>query len=193
MTEIKPIETVYNGYRFRSRLEARWAVFFDATGIKYEYEPEGYQFDDGTRYLPDFFLPDFNIHCEIKPSRDVDDGKAKKFAFTPESAGVLVCYGQPCDHDLRFMTFYECNDGGGGCYDTDDGDMNVMITEYLDGSGPCIYVDDYKTERMFYQASRVGCAYEMIGSVADWNVFQDAEIAARQARFEHGEKPTARG
>ena len=26
---IKPIETKYNGYRFRSRLEARWAVFFD--------------------------------------------------------------------------------------------------------------------------------------------------------------------
>ena len=38
--DIKPIETVYNGYRFRSRLEARWAVFFDAAGIEYEYEPE---------------------------------------------------------------------------------------------------------------------------------------------------------
>lgn len=23
--DIKPIETLYNGYRFRSRLEARWA------------------------------------------------------------------------------------------------------------------------------------------------------------------------
>ena len=31
---IKPIETVYNGYRFRSRLEARWAVFFRAVGIE---------------------------------------------------------------------------------------------------------------------------------------------------------------
>lgn len=38
--EIKPIETVYKGYRFRSRLEARWAVFFDAQGIEWEYEPE---------------------------------------------------------------------------------------------------------------------------------------------------------
>lgn len=25
---IKPIETKYDGYLFRSRLEARWAVFF---------------------------------------------------------------------------------------------------------------------------------------------------------------------
>ena len=35
---IKAIETIYNGYRFRSRLEARWAVFFDEMGIKYEWQ-----------------------------------------------------------------------------------------------------------------------------------------------------------
>ena len=29
---IKAIPTEYKGYRFRSRLEARWAVFFDACG-----------------------------------------------------------------------------------------------------------------------------------------------------------------
>ena len=47
MSEIKAIETYYKGYRFRSRLEARWAVFFDAAGIKYEYEPEGFGLEDG--------------------------------------------------------------------------------------------------------------------------------------------------
>lgn len=36
MSEIKAIETYYKGYMFRSRLEARWAVFFDASGIKWE-------------------------------------------------------------------------------------------------------------------------------------------------------------
>ena len=41
-TTIRAIETRYNGYRFRSRLEARWAVFFDTLGIRYEYEPEGF-------------------------------------------------------------------------------------------------------------------------------------------------------
>lgn len=35
-------ETEYNGYRFRSRLEARWAVFYNELGIKYEYEKEGF-------------------------------------------------------------------------------------------------------------------------------------------------------
>jgi hypothetical protein len=38
----KPIETLYRGYRFRSRLEARWAVFFDRARIPWRYEPEGY-------------------------------------------------------------------------------------------------------------------------------------------------------
>lgn len=66
MTEIKPIETIYNGYRFRSRLEARWAVFFDALHIKYEYEPEGFKLRDGSYYLPDFYLPDMETFVEIK-------------------------------------------------------------------------------------------------------------------------------
>jgi hypothetical protein len=39
---IKAIETRYKGYRFRSRLEARWAVFFDALGVEWEYEKEGF-------------------------------------------------------------------------------------------------------------------------------------------------------
>lgn len=41
-----PIETRYKGYRFRSRLEARWAVFFDVLGVRWEYEPEGYDLTD---------------------------------------------------------------------------------------------------------------------------------------------------
>ena len=40
---IKAIETEYYGHRFRSRIEARWAVFFNAIGLKYEYEIEGFQ------------------------------------------------------------------------------------------------------------------------------------------------------
>jgi hypothetical protein len=31
---IKPIETKYNGFRFRNRLEARWAIFFDMISLK---------------------------------------------------------------------------------------------------------------------------------------------------------------
>lgn len=66
---IKPIETEYNGYLFRSKLEAQWAVVFDSLGIRYEYEPEGFELEDGTRYLPDFYFPDQYTYGEVKPDR----------------------------------------------------------------------------------------------------------------------------
>lgn len=72
MTEFKAIETIYKGYRFRSRLEARWAVFFDGIGAPWEYEPEGFEADDGSRYLPDFRV-DFNgtkFWVEVKGEPD---------------------------------------------------------------------------------------------------------------------------
>lgn len=84
--EIKAIETEYNGYKFRSRLEARWAVFFDAAGIKYEYEPEGFEIkvnsEEMYRYLPDFYLPDFDLWVEVKPSKSkLLDEEKKLCAF----------------------------------------------------------------------------------------------------------------
>lgn len=48
-TIIRAIETKYKGYRFRSRLEARWAVFFDALGVQWEYEPEGFDLRDAAQ------------------------------------------------------------------------------------------------------------------------------------------------
>lgn len=61
----KAIETVYVGHRFRSRLEARWAVFFDAMGIQWVYESEGFE-HNGVRYLPDFRLPKLYCWVEVK-------------------------------------------------------------------------------------------------------------------------------
>ncbi len=59
------IETLYAGHLFRSRTEARWAVFFDAAGIPWQYEAEGYEIPSG-RYLPDFLLPRESVHIEVK-------------------------------------------------------------------------------------------------------------------------------
>ncbi len=63
----KPIETYWNGLHFRSRLEARWAVFYDRLGIRYVYEPEGYKLGNGVWYLPDFWLPEQECFIEVKP------------------------------------------------------------------------------------------------------------------------------
>lgn len=61
------IQTLYGRILFRSRLEARWALYFDVIGIEWEYEKEGYEFADGTRYLPDFWLPQVRMWAEVKP------------------------------------------------------------------------------------------------------------------------------
>ncbi len=63
---LKPLPTYYQGRKFRSRLEARWAVFFDAVGIRWTYEPEGYLVY-GHGYLPDYHLTDLGLFVEIKP------------------------------------------------------------------------------------------------------------------------------
>lgn len=66
---IQAIETRYAGCRFRSRLEARWAVFFEHLSVKWEYEPEGYKLPSGY-YLPDFLLPNIRERgtwFEVKP------------------------------------------------------------------------------------------------------------------------------
>jgi hypothetical protein len=75
---MKAIQTRYNGCYFRSRLEARYAVFFDSLEIKWDYEPEGFELPDGRRYLPDFWLHAPNREgsgywVEIKPIRPTAD------------------------------------------------------------------------------------------------------------------------
>lgn len=65
VTMLQAIETFYKGYRFRSRMEARWAVLFDALGIVWEFEKEGYDLD-GLWYLPDFWFPELEYWVEVK-------------------------------------------------------------------------------------------------------------------------------
>lgn len=80
---MKPIETTFKGYRFRSRLEARWAVFFDVIGVKWQYEVEGFKLSNGEYYLPDFkVLSINNMVCwyEVKPFGQIGDGKLQQFA-----------------------------------------------------------------------------------------------------------------
>jgi hypothetical protein len=49
-----PIQTRYDGLVFRTRGEARYAVFFDACLLRYEYEKEGFWLEEAGKYLPDF-------------------------------------------------------------------------------------------------------------------------------------------
>ncbi len=112
---LKPIDTVYKGFKFRSRLEARWAVFFETIGLKWEYEKEGYDLD-GLFYLPDFYLPELDCFIEIK-GRDANGEeleKAERLARLSEKKVFVFDKGMPINeldlgHDFSavFIPFLE--------------------------------------------------------------------------------------
>lgn len=87
MNALVAIPTKYKGYQFRSRLEARWAGFFDLMGVSWEYEPEGFMLPSGRQYLPDFRLSfprvdrePAQVWCEVKPYGVTTDPKFDAFS-----------------------------------------------------------------------------------------------------------------
>lgn len=102
MPELTPIKTEYRGHLFRSRLEARWALFFDLMAVRWTYEGEGYELPGG-RYLPDFEieLPRRGLcFFEVKPHQPDLDAlrKAHELAFA-SSRPVFITQGQPAVAD----------------------------------------------------------------------------------------------
>lgn len=90
---IKAIPTRWRGRQYRSRLEARWAVAFETLGLKFLYEPEGFEMPDGTRYLPDFYLPEVKWFAEVKP---FSHNSSKAYQFVKHSNNsVLILDGDP--------------------------------------------------------------------------------------------------
>ena len=143
--DIKAIETKYNGYKFRSRLEARWAVFFDAATIKYEYEPEGYELTDDVRYLPDFYLPDEDIFVEVKASREsafFEIKKALKFVRSANKPLLLLSNMPDASHAIWFFPalYYHpvtCCVHCHYCffsvrYDDDDNQQIALVRDFCD-------------------------------------------------------------
>lgn len=82
---------------FRSRLEARWAIFLDWFGVYWEYELTGFKFEDQTCYLPDFYIPAWRLHLEIKPGDVEIDGRDAHKMLCMSEAGkrVLLIFSPP--------------------------------------------------------------------------------------------------
>lgn len=102
----RAITTRYKGYNFRSRLEARWAVFFDHLGIRWDYEPEGFELGNGLRYLPDFWLPDLKLWVEVKPGAPDDAAKEKAWRLARHTKFmVYMTNGLPDQFGTVFSTY----------------------------------------------------------------------------------------
>lgn len=68
----------YNGLRFRSKGEVRYAEWCDVVGVKWDYEPKIFKLLT-CHYIPDFYLPEFDRWVEIKC--DVNDKEYKTSEF----------------------------------------------------------------------------------------------------------------
>lgn len=160
----KPIETHYSGYRFRSRLEARWAVFFDTIGIKYEYENEGYDLGNVGWYLPDFWLPEVNMFAEVK-------GKA----FTEKEYNKCLMLVKMSGHPCLMLV------------DTPEAKPYYAIQSWYGGYVQAEYL--LSTIYLSGQHRLVDTAYDGGNTEPNTDTIK-AAVAAKSARFEHGETPT---
>jgi hypothetical protein len=100
--EIPAKPTLYKGQTFRSRLEAKWAAFFDILEWEWVYEP----FDLGG-WSPDFAIraPGADsvrkvVLVEVKPIMEFDEDVARKME-------------QSCPSHLEDVDGYDENDAGG--------------------------------------------------------------------------------
>lgn len=201
---IKAIETRYAGCHFRSRLEARWAVFFDALKIEWQYEPQGFELNrkltllpGKIKYLPDFWLPDLACYGEVKGDltlsehiRFLDCAAALGAEGTPvavfgpvnESQNPWVLPWNSGDL-LRFPLFVDEDQSGA---------WSLM---------PAVEASDYGNSWAEITSGREGWYSDSRGSPpqedairellrgCDWPTptLQVILTAARSARFEHGE------
>jgi hypothetical protein len=89
---IPAIETRAYGCRFRSRLEARWAVFFTQAGFDWEYEPEGAALSSGN-YLCDFRVTGPTgtaVWVEVKPKLEQDGEDDPRWAELARTSGLML-------------------------------------------------------------------------------------------------------
>lgn len=187
---IKPIETEYKGYRFRSRLEARWAVFFETVGVDWVYEPEGFDLGNGLYYLPDFLIRGMgerspeNLYVEVKGHMtEVDAKKIKSFAN--------VQWGQKVTVDNPILVV-------GNIPNAEN--IGTLINEVADTSYNSVEPFLFNFELIdgdYYASHLLAKKHGQLGLFGDDSSYLTgfdealtlhAYRTARRARFEHGEQ-----
>lgn len=205
--KIQAIETNYRGCRFRSRLEARWAVFFDALGWDWQYEKEGYVLgwgeNDTLPWLPDFEIVTPNgqhFYVEVKGDPDFfkDDNWLRRFDFDGGPPGFSDCgWSSQYDKDHKPLLIL----GDIPRFNTDNVAFYAPIVVHykgVQGHLGQITREGLRIEEHFHWEN-LDCG----NVIEDFQVFvrrsysPDATVnralrAASGARFEHGEKPQNR-
>ena len=166
-------------------------MFFDETGLLWEYEKEGFVLPSGKLYLPDFYVPDIGFF-EIKPLPD-------------DFSGGMVCPPEDSPESEFFLDENYNPIKGGILYGTPG------IVEGLEYASACPYVGSVVNDGPYFfcechdcgaigfafegRSSRVNhaadCQTDPYGKNYNTNSHRLAKAVekARSARFEHGEQP----
>lgn len=168
INKFKIIPTNYKGYKFRSRTEARWAVYFDSIGLKWEYEKEGFYLNSKIKYLPDFWLSDVNMWAEVK-GKEFTKEEIEKCELLAKETGYtcLLLEGPP---NLRSYN--------GILYSQNE----LIVTDYMIS----MFHNYPKTENRFYSSTGYENPYTEIENNPD--MYEDIILAvnkSREIRFEY--------
>jgi hypothetical protein len=193
---IKAIDTRYKGYLFRSRLEARWAVFFDQMGWSWDYEPEGFELG-GTQYLPDFKVAiprGDHTWFEVKPRETEIDPKFDAFfkLLTKETIwgnAAQLLRGDPVDHLERIARSNQlmclgCGTVIKGGYSACGGGEVCCYCDFCDFTGHT--GDKYQGLCAPYTYHKGSLCFCTLDIDAAHRRLRAAAVAARSARFEFG-------
>jgi CDGSH-type Zn-finger protein len=177
-------------------------VFFDALGVSWEYERDGYDLGAAGWYLPDFWLPEHEVWIEIKGTYPTNDEhlRAERLRDVTEFP-VYIFFGQfPPEGQVMvgYANYANIHDGSAG-----------SVSKTLDAMWMCcrdcgtpIVVPAMEPENVYLNnlsrevATVCHCGYTprqrwCRGEHHHVNV-HTAYHAARSARFEHGESGAPR-
>lgn len=174
----KAIETKWHGCRFRSKLEAQWAIVFEVMGLEWEYEPMGFRLGNGLWYMPDFVIAglvgvgDGWCFVEVKGNMtELDRSKVDEFSrYYPIYVVGEVPYQDPFGTQHRKFA-----------KDTAFHSLSRLFVERSKG---------------VVESGAIGVGHDgMPEIVPEWEWAGDeratrlAFLAACYARFDHGEMP----
>lgn len=184
---MRAIETTYQGYRFRSRLEARWAVFFNALGVAWVYEEQGFALRSGL-YLPDFFLPEYRLYVEIKPIGAGDETASALCRDLAQESGadVALMLGVP-DNGVLWVRSCETVIS------------STVEIEYVEGRGLTFIAEASAFDDSAMAGRPIASVWVTTLCPRSWarrrdggiksDAVREALCKAKGARFEHGEVP----
>lgn len=139
--EFSAIQTAYRAYEFRSRLEAKYAVFFDLCGWSWSYEPPEFN-----GWIPDFAIGQRPTLVEVKPFYRIEEFAAQKVKIIESGCrqDVILFGADPCwlsaemplhSHSTAPVIGWLLTPFGDGDWATHD--LNFGITEGNDKPGLC--------------------------------------------------------